>query len=165
MYMPVNTMGGLYYTISNHDCMDIKAIDYTVRPNFNTIQYEIVWLQWCQLSARSLATQVLGQHPVHANNKENITRTTRKPAFWKYLINALWLPILLIHIRFQVKERQSQSYRFEKFAKIGILESNTLHATHLLKLLIKMRQYEMDPPSIVEVTERTRSSYLVTNQC
>ena len=32
----------------------------------------------------------------------------------------------------------------------------TLHATHLLKLLDKMCKYEMDPMSIVEDTERTR---------
>ena len=32
----------------------------------------------------------------------------------------------------------------------------TLHVTHLLKLLDKMYKYEMDPASIVEVTERTR---------
>ena len=34
----------------------------------------------------------------------------------------------------------------------------TLHATHLLKLLDKMCKYEMDPASIVEDTERTRST-------
>ena len=30
---------------------------------------------------------------------------------------APWLPILVIHIRSQVKSRQSQSYKFEKIAK------------------------------------------------
>ena len=34
----------------------------------------------------------------------------------------------------------------------------TLHATHLLKLLDKMCKYEMDPTSIVEDTEQTRFS-------
>ena len=28
---------------------------------------------------------------------------------------ALWLPILLIYMRFQVKYRQSQNYKFERF--------------------------------------------------
>ena len=32
---------------------------------------------------------------------------------------ALWLPILLGHIGFQVKRRQSQSYKFKEFAKIS----------------------------------------------
>ena len=30
---------------------------------------------------------------------------------------APWLPILVIHIRFQVKTRQSSSYKFKKIAK------------------------------------------------
>ena len=62
------------------------------------------------------------------------------------------------HIGSQVKRRQSQSYKFKKFAKIQnfwILKW-TLHATHLLKLLDKMCKYEMDPMSVVEDTERTR---------
>ena len=36
------------------------------------------------------------------------------------------------------------------------ISKQTLHATHLLKLLDKMCKYEMDPMSIVEDTERTR---------
>ena len=71
---------------------------------------------------------------------------------------ASWLPIPLSHIGSQVKRRQSQSYKFKKFAKISnfwILK-RALHATHLLKLLDKMCKYEMDPMSIVEDTERTR---------
>ena len=58
----------------------------------------------------------------------------------------------------QVKRRQSQTYKFKKFAKISnfwILK-RALHETHLLKLLDKMCKYEMDPMSIVEDTERTR---------
>ena len=39
--------------------------------------------------------------------------------------------------------------------KFQILKQ-TLHATHLLKLLDKMCNYEMDPTSIVEDAERTR---------
>ena len=31
---------------------------------------------------------------------------------------ASWLPILLSHIGYQVKRRQSQSYKFKEFAKI-----------------------------------------------
>ena len=68
-----------------------------------------------------------------------------------------WLPIIFIHIRSQVKTRQGQSYKFEKFAKTlnsGVLQ-RTLHAIYLLKLLNKMSKYEMDLASIVEVTERT----------
>ena len=65
---------------------------------------------------------------------------------------ASWLPILLSHIGSQVKRRQSQSYKFKEFAKIL---KQTLHATHLLKLLDKMCKYEMDPTSIVEDTVDT----------
>ena len=71
------------------------------------------------------------------------TRTTRMPAFWD---TAPWLPILVIHIRSQVKNQN-----FE------ILQE-TLHATHLLKLLYKMSKYEMDPTRTVGSTERTRNA-------
>ena len=85
------------------------------------------------------------------------TRTTRTPAFWD---TAPWLPILVIHIRSQVKTRQSQSYKFKKIAKNPNFEilQETLHATHLLKLLDKMSKYEMDPTRTVGSTERTRNA-------
>ena len=71
---------------------------------------------------------------------------------------APWLPILVIHIRSQVKTTQSQSYKFKKIAKISNFKilQGTLHATHSLKLLYKMHKYEMDPIRTVEATERTR---------
>ena len=75
---------------------------------------------------------------------------------------APWLPILVIHIRSQVKTRQSQSYKFKKIAKnadFAILQE-TLHATHLLKLLDKMSKYEMDPTRTIGATERTRDAGL-----
>ena len=76
------------------------------------------------------------------------TRTTRTPASW--------LPILLSNIGSKVKRRPSQSYKFKEFAKISnfLILIQTLHATHLLKMLDKMCKY--DPPSIVEDTERKR---------
>ena len=76
------------------------------------------------------------------------TRTTRTPAFWD-TPTAPWLPILVIHIRSQVKTRQSQNFE--------ILQE-TIHATHLLKLLDKMHKYEMDPTRTVGATERTRDA-------
>ena len=45
--------------------------------------------------------------------KLTITTTTRTPAFWD-TPTAPWLPILVIHIRSQVKTRQSQSYKLKK---------------------------------------------------
>ena len=71
---------------------------------------------------------------------------------------ASWLPIPLSHIESQVKRRQSQSYKFKEFVKISNfwISKQTLHATHLLKLLDKMCKYEMDAMSIVEDTEWTR---------
>ena len=57
---------------------------------------------------------------------------------------APWLPTLMIHIRFQVKTRQNQSYKFKKIAKILNFEILlTLQTTHLLKLFNKMYEYEM----------------------
>ena len=65
---------------------------------------------------------------------------------------------LLSHIGSQFKRRQSQSYKFKEFAKISNLAilKQTLHATHILKLLDTICKYEMDPTRIVEDTERTR---------
>ena len=65
--------------------------------------------------------------------------------------------VLVIHIRSQVKTRQSQSYKFVKIAKNSNCEilQATLHVTHLL-LLYKMYKYEMDPTKSVGATERTR---------
>ena len=73
---------------------------------------------------------------------------------------APWLTILVIHIRSQVKTRQSQRYKFLKIAKNTNFEilHETLHATHLLKLLDKMYKYEMDPTKPVGATERTRGA-------
>ena len=66
----------------------------------------------------------------------------------------------MIHIKSQVKTRQSQSYKFKKIAKNTNFEIllETLHATHLLKLLDKMYTYEMDPTKTVGATERTRDA-------
>ena len=70
------------------------------------------------------------------------------------------LPTLVIQIRSRVKTRQSQSYKFEKFAKnsIFLIWQKTLYATHPLKLLDKMHKYEMDPIKTVDATERTRDA-------
>ena len=61
-------------------------------------------------------------------------------AFWGYP-TASWLPILLTQIGSQVKRRQSQSYKFKEFLKISnfLILKQTLHATHILKLLDKMQ--------------------------
>ena len=85
------------------------------------------------------------------------TRTTWTPAFWD-TPTATWLLILVIHIRPQVKTRQSQSYKFQKIAINSNFEilQEILHTTHLLKLLGKMYKYEMDPTKTVGATEQTR---------
>ena len=59
-----------------------------------------------------------------------------------------------------VKTRQSQSYKFKNIGKNSNFEilKETLHATHLLKMLDKMYKYEMDPTKTVGVTERTRDA-------
>ena len=50
---------------------------------------------------------------------------------------AIRVPILVIHIRSQVKTRQGQIYKFKKTAKILILQES-YHATHRLEWLDKM---------------------------
>ena len=68
-----------------------------------------------------------------------------------------WLLILVIHIRSQVKTRQSKK-KIQKIAKNSNLEilQTTLHATHPLKVLDKMYKYKMDPTRTVSTTERTQ---------
>ena len=61
------------------------------------------------------------------------TRTTRTPAFW------------------DTPHRPMITHKFE------ILQE-TLHTTHLLKLLDKMYKYEMDPTRTVGATEQTRDA-------
>ena len=80
---------------------------------------------------------------------------------------APWLPILVIHIRPQVKKRQSQSYKLKKNAKNSNFEilQETLHATHLLKLFDKIYKYEMDPTWTVGATERTRDARRTQDGC
>ena len=53
----------------------------------------------------------------------------------------------------------SDSHQFpcQNKTNFGILQV-TLHATHLLKLLDKMNEYEMDPTRTVGATERTRDA-------
>ena len=53
--------------------------------------------------------------------------TTRTTAFWGSPPPPPWLPILLSHIRSQVK-RKSQSYKFKEFAKIELW--NKLYMLH-----------------------------------
>ena len=86
-----------------------------------------------------------------------ITRTTRPPSFWGYPPPPHDYPYYWVILDPKLKE-DSQSYKFKDFAKISNLWilKQTLHATHLLKLLDKIWKYEMDPMSIVEDTERTR---------
>ena len=71
---------------------------------------------------------------------------------------APWLPTVVIHIR--SKQHKVKVTNFKKNAKIYNFEilQETLHATHLLKLLYKMHKYEMVPTRTVEATERTRDA-------
>ena len=81
------------------------------------------------------------------------------PVFWDTPA-APWLPILVIHIRPQVKTtgRRSQSYKLKKIAKSSNFEilQETLNKTHFLKLLDKMYKHKMDPTWIEGTTEQTR---------
>ena len=63
-------------------------------------------------------------------------RATMMPSFWDTPA-APWLPILVIHIRSQVKTRQSKVTKNAKNSKSEILQE-ILIVIHLLKLLDKM---------------------------
>ena len=134
---------------------DFRAISWT-RQLKNTVKQQNLGLMG--IMAQSCPVQIHYE-----------TRTTRTPAFWDTHPPppAPWLPILMIHIRPQVKTRQSQSYKFKKIAKNSNFEIllETLHATHLLKLFHKMYKYEMDPTRTVGATERTRDAGLTLDGC
>ena len=55
----------------------------------------------------------------------------------------------------QIPSQNKTKSKLQIWKKIGILQE-TLHATHLLKLLDKMYKYEMNPTRTVGATERTR---------
>ena len=74
--------------------------------------------------SRSTTRQIISTRFIHWNQITTLrmvtkiitTRTTRTPVFWD-TPTAPWLPIPVIHIRSQVKTRQSQSYTFNFFLK------------------------------------------------
>ena len=112
-------------------------------------------LMWFQSTNKS---NVKCQNTLHCLDQYTAPMPTRTAAFCDP--PAPWLPILVIHIRSQVKTRWSQSYKFKKLSKLQIFKilQLTLHVTHLLKLLDKMYKYEMDPTRTVSVIERTRDA-------
>ena len=112
------------------------------------------WFRWWPV-VYSTRSYYLNQYREHSSIKWISTRTTRPPAL-RY--PTPWLHILLIHIRSQIKTSQSQSYTFINTAKKFQILQETLHATHLLKLLDKMYKYEMGPTRTVGATERTRDA-------
>ena len=96
-----------------------------------------------------LVTSIRHQRPIYQEKLERLLSEIPP--------TALWLPILVIHIRSQVKIRKSQSYKFKKNAKHSNLKilQETLHTTHLLKLLDKIYEYKMDQTKTVGATEQT----------
>ena len=85
---------------------------------------------------------------INWNLSQYQTRTTRTPAFLGYPLPPHDYPFHWVILDPESKE-------FAKISNLWILKQ-TLHKTDFLKLLDKMCKYEMDPMSIVEVTERTR---------
>ena len=113
-----------------------------------------VWMKCCPSEdASQRSSQTLEKMTRHQFQLEQLERLrsedTPHRLMITHTIESYWI---------QVKRRQSQSYKFKKFAKIANfwISKRALHATHLLKLLAKMCKYEIDPMSIVEDTERTR---------
>ena len=84
-----------------------------------------------------------------------LTRTTRTPAFWGYPPPPHDYPLYWVILDPKSKEDKVKVTNFKNLPKFQIFKQ-TLHATHLLKLLDKMCKYEMDPMSIVKDTEQTR---------
>ena len=82
-------------------------------------------------------------------------RTTRMPVFWGYPLLPHDYPYYWVILDPKSKEDKVKVKEFTKISNVWNLKQ-ILHTTHLLKLLVKMWKYEMDPTSILEDTERTR---------
>ena len=99
-------------------------------------------------------------HEKTTPNKTQIveTRTTRTPAFWGYPTPPHNYPYYWIILDPKSREDKVKVKNLKNLPKfhIFLILTQTLHATHLLRLLDKMRKYEMDLTSIVEDTVQTR---------
>ena len=84
------------------------------------------------------------------------TRTTRTPAFWGYPLPPHDHQYHGVILDPKSKEDKVKVTNLKNSAKFQWILTQTLHTTHLLKLLDKMCKYKTDPMSIVEDTERTR---------
>ena len=80
---------------------------------------------------------------------------TRTPAFWGYPPAPHDYSFYLVILDPKSKEDKVKVTNLKNLPKFQIL-TQTLHVTHLMKLLDKICKYEMDPTSIVEDTEWTR---------
>ena len=100
-------------------------------------------IMWCHFSKDD-------QHidPLICTTAPVPTRTTRTPAFWD---TRLCFMITHTSDSHQIPSQNKTKSNF------GILQE-TLHTTHLLKLLNKMYEYQMDPTKTVGATEQTRDA-------
>ena len=88
-----------------------------------------------------------------------ITRSTKMPAFWDTPHHPMITHTSDSH-QIPSQNKTKSKLQIKKIAKnsnFDILQE-TLHTTHLLKLLDKMYKYEMDPTRTVGGTERTRDA-------
>ena len=104
----------------------------------------------------------MGQFKI-ASLKHNLmdiwTRTTRMPAFWDTPRGAVITHTSDSH---QIPSQNTtksklQNLKNAKTSNFEILQE-TLHVTHLLKLLDKLYKYEMVPTRTVGATERTQDA-------
>ena len=113
------------------------------------------------LMAGSSLVQVLAWWQTGNKPLPKSTRTTRMPAFWGYPLPPHDYPFYWVILSYWIPNEKKTKSKLQilkknsKITNVWILKQ-TLHATHIVKLLDKMCKYEMDPTSIVEDTERTR---------
>ena len=128
---------------------DGQSDGQTARETYGTQDETSIPLQ-LRLSGR------FNKAPISSHGIPTITRTTRTPAFWdtpKSHHPTPWLSILVIHIRSQVKRRQSQGIFFN-LPKIQIL---IFCKVIYIRQTCLIRSINMiDPPRTEGVTEQTR---------
>ena len=131
-----------FLTVTNYMGENIQSYKHEQVGQSNKVYLKLrYWthLNWCSRCITDFVTE---------------TRTTRTPAFWDTPHRHMITHTNDSHQIPSQNKTKLQIYKIAKNSNFEILQE-TLHATHLLKLLDKMYEYEMNLTRTVGATERT----------
>ena len=99
------------YKSFNHPSPDHIYTEQNMVLTMTNIALRLLWF-YCRLHLPTI-THFTSLKPQHPEYMISLTRTARMPAFCDTPHHP-WLHLLVIHIRSQIKTRQSQSYKLKK---------------------------------------------------